>query len=145
MKSNRSVPKVTVIPVLTYPDVRKAVEWLCSTFGFTERLQIGEDHRSQLNVGDGAIVIADATNGRTPPPQHHAITHQVMVRINDAEAHCNNARSHGAKITMEVTEFNYGEKVYEAEDFAGHHWIFTETTRDIDPKQWGGLLKDAAN
>lgn len=141
MKSNRSVPQATVIPVLTYPDVRKAVEWLCSTFGFTERLQIGKDHRSQLNVGDGAVVIADATNGRVSPPQHNAITHQVMVRINNAKTHCDNARSHGAKITMAVTEFDYGERVYEVEDFAGHHWIFTETMRDVNPKEWGGLLK----
>lgn len=140
MKSNRSVPKATVIPVLTYSDVREAVHWLCSTFGFNERLQIGENHRSQLNVGDGAVIIADASNGRTAP-QSHGITHQVMVRISDAEAHCENARSHGAKIVMEVVKFDYGEKVYEVEDFAGHHWIFTETIKDVDPKNWGGLFK----
>ena len=91
------------------------------------------------------MVIADAHNGRTPPSDHHKITHQVMVRINDVTGHCENARSHGAKITMEVAEFNYGEKVYEAEDFAGHHWIFTETIKDVDPKEWGGLLKEATN
>jgi hypothetical protein len=34
--------------VLVYPDVREAVEWLEAAFGFVERLQIGEDHRSQL-------------------------------------------------------------------------------------------------
>jgi uncharacterized glyoxalase superfamily protein PhnB len=48
MKRNRSVPAATVIPVLTYPDVRAAVDWLCAAFGFAERLRIGEDHRSQL-------------------------------------------------------------------------------------------------
>ena len=28
MKDNRSIPKATVVPVLIYPDVRQAVEWL---------------------------------------------------------------------------------------------------------------------
>jgi len=34
VKPNRSIPSASVIPVLTYPDVREAVAWLCSTFGF---------------------------------------------------------------------------------------------------------------
>jgi hypothetical protein len=39
-----------VIPVLTYPNVRDAVAWLCASFGFLERVRIGEDHRAQLSV-----------------------------------------------------------------------------------------------
>jgi uncharacterized glyoxalase superfamily protein PhnB len=53
MKPNRSIPAPTVIPVLVYPDVREAVAWLSAAFGFVERVRIGEDHRSQLKVGDG--------------------------------------------------------------------------------------------
>ena len=34
MKPNRSIPQSTVIPVLIYPDVRDAVAWLTSAFGF---------------------------------------------------------------------------------------------------------------
>ena len=48
MRPNRSIPSDTVIPVLVYPDVREAVEWLTNAFGFEERLQIGENHRSQM-------------------------------------------------------------------------------------------------
>ena len=36
-----------------------AVAWLCDAFGFRERVQIGEDHRSQMRVGDGAVIIGD--------------------------------------------------------------------------------------
>ena len=56
MKANRSIPSAVVIPVLIYPDVRAAVAWLSEAFGFVERVQIGEDHRSQLSVGDGAVL-----------------------------------------------------------------------------------------
>jgi uncharacterized glyoxalase superfamily protein PhnB len=33
-KPNRSIPRATVIPVLVYPDVREAVDWLVGAFGF---------------------------------------------------------------------------------------------------------------
>jgi uncharacterized glyoxalase superfamily protein PhnB len=56
MLTNRSMPECTVIPVLSYPDVGQAIDWLCPAFGFTLRLRIG-DHRAQLAIGDGAIVI----------------------------------------------------------------------------------------
>ena len=42
-----------------YPGAREAVAWLSAAFGFVERLRIGESHRSQLSVGDGAVIIAD--------------------------------------------------------------------------------------
>ena len=61
MKSDRSIPPSTVIPVLVYPDVREAVAWLNAAFGFAERTCIGESHRTQMSVGeDGAMIIADA-------------------------------------------------------------------------------------
>ena len=64
MKPNRSIPPATVFPVLIYPDVRAAVAWLEKAFGFAERLQIGESHRSQLSVGDGAVIVGDVRHER---------------------------------------------------------------------------------
>jgi hypothetical protein len=52
-KPNRSIPSCAIIPEIAYTDVRKAAEWLCRSFGFSERLPIG-DHRAQLVFGDGA-------------------------------------------------------------------------------------------
>ena len=144
MKSNRSIPQVTVMPVLIYPDVRQAAEWLCQTFGFEERLQIGENHRSQLRVGDGAVIIADVRSDRRSP-RHSEITHQVMVRVEDAKAHCEHAREYGAQIITEPTDFEYGERQYTAEDLAGHQWVFTETLTDVDPQEWGGRLKGSGD
>jgi hypothetical protein len=44
-----------VAPVLILPDVRAAVVWLESAFGFEECVRIGEAHRAQMRVGsDGA-------------------------------------------------------------------------------------------
>jgi uncharacterized glyoxalase superfamily protein PhnB len=128
-----------VIPVLIYPDVRAAVAWLTAAFGFAERLQIGESHRAQLTFGEGAVIVGDV-RGERRPPRTGEVTHSVMVRVDDADAHCEYARLHGAQIVMEPTTFEYGERQYTAEDLAGHQWTFSETVDDIHPETWGGIL-----
>jgi uncharacterized glyoxalase superfamily protein PhnB len=141
VKANRSIPSSAVVPVLVYPDVRAAVEWLSEAFGFAERIQIGEDHRSQMRAGDGAVIIGDVRGDRRPPRPGES-THSVMVRVEDAHAHCERARSRGAQIRMEPTDFEYGERQYEAEDPFGHRWTFSETLEDVPPDAWGGILVD---
>lgn len=137
LKPNRSIPQASVIPVLIYPDVRAAVAWLSAAFGFIERVRIGEDHRSQLSFGDGAVIVGDVRHDRRPP-RPGEITHSVMVRVEDAQAHCERARKHGAQIVMEPSDFEYGERQYTAEDLAGHQWTFSQTLADVAPEQWGG-------
>ena len=130
MLSNRSVPPCTVIPVLIYPDPTIAAEWLCAAFGFTIRLRIA-NHRIQMRAGDGCLTIAE---GNVSPNNSHLI----QIRVQDALAHCERARQHGARILTEPTDHLYGERQYNAEDFAGHRWDFTQTIADIDPLEWGG-------
>jgi len=137
MRANRSIPPSTVIPVLIYPDVREAAAWLSASFGFVERLRIGENHRVQLSFGDGAVIIAEARGDRSPP-RPGEVTHSVTVRVEDARAHCERAREHGARILMEPVDQMYGERQYNAEDFAGHQWTFSETLADVAPEDWGG-------
>jgi uncharacterized glyoxalase superfamily protein PhnB len=137
VKTNRSIPSPTVIPVLVYPDVREAVSWLDAAFGFEERLRIGEAHRSQLLVGDGAVIIADVRHDRCPP-RRGEIAHSVMVRVADVNSHYERALASGARIVMEPTDFEYGERQYTAEDPAGHQWTFSETLADVAPEEWGG-------
>lgn len=138
MKPNRSIPHATVIPVLIYPDVRDAVDWLEKAFGFAERVRIGEDHRSQLSYGEGAVIVGDVRGDRRPP-RAGEVTHSVMVRVEDAHAHCEHARAHGALIVDEPRDFEYGERQYTAEDPAGHQWTFSQTLTDVAPEQWGGI------
>jgi uncharacterized glyoxalase superfamily protein PhnB len=137
VRPNRSIPQATVVPVLIYADVRAAVAWLTAAFGFAERVRIGEDHRSQLKVGDGAVIVADVRHGRRPPVRDEP-THSVLVRVDDAHAHCERARQHGAEILKEPTDFEYGERQYTARDPEGHEWTFSETRADVAPEEWGG-------
>ena len=129
MKANRSIPASVVIPVLIYPDVREAVAWLTGAFGCVERLRIGENHRSQLSFGDGAVIIGDVRNDRRPP-RPGEVTHSLIVRVDDVRGHCERARAQGARILMEPTDHEFGERQYTAVDPAGHQWTFSETLAD---------------
>lgn len=139
MLTNRSAPAATVIPVLVYPDVRAAVDWLGAAFGFTERVRIGAGHRSQLRVGtDGAVILAEA-RGEQQPPQPGVVTQVLKVRVEDVDAAVERARRHGARVLQEPTDQPYGERESTVEDLAGHRWQLTRTIRDVAPEEWGGI------
>ena len=126
MLVNRSMPPSTVIPQLPYADVIPAAEWLERVFGFTTRLRIA-DHRIQMNVGDGHVVLVQGT-GRV----------SIMVRIPDVDAHHTAASAAGAQIAAPPETFAYGERQYTAIDCAGHVWKFSQSVEDKAPEDWGG-------
>jgi uncharacterized glyoxalase superfamily protein PhnB len=133
------MPPGAVIPVLAYADVTEAAAWLCAAFGFKEHLRI-ESHRVQLSVGSGSVVVV----GGLPVPapgaakERHA-THSVMVRVENVDHHCMNAREHGARVINPPADYPYGERQYSVEDLAGHAWTFSQTVADVDPADWGGV------
>ena len=125
--ANRSVPEATVIPELPYQDVVEATDWLCKAFGFILRLRIG-DHRAQLVYGDGAVIVIEGVSGR-------AAAHSVLVRVEDADAHHDQAVAAGARIVSPPTDYPYGERQYTAEDPGGHRWTFSQSIADVDPAE----------
>jgi uncharacterized glyoxalase superfamily protein PhnB len=138
MLTNRSAPPATVTPVLIYPDVRAAVAWLESAFGFQERVRIGDAHRAQLRAGDdGAIVVADV-RGEQVAPAPGVVTQLIKLRVPDVDAAFARACDHGARVLEEPTTHVYGERSCVVEDLAGHRWELTQTVRDVDPEEWGG-------
>lgn len=140
MKQNRSIPSATVIPVLVYPDVRAAVEWLTTVFGFAERIRIGDGHRSQMRIGeDGAVIIADV-GGRRTAPAPGVETHLLKVRVEDVRARYEHVKAHGAAIVEDLAEQPFGELQFTVDDLAGHRWEFCESVRDVDPEEWGGTV-----
>ena len=143
MLTNRSAPPATVTPVLIYPDVRAAVTWLESAFGFEERVRIGDAHRAQLRVGaDGAIVVAEARSDQLAPSAG-VVTHLVKVRVPDVDAAFARVRGFGARVVEEPTTHEYGERSCMFEDLASHRWELTETVRDVEPEEWGGITVGA--
>ncbi len=126
------MPPGPVIPELPYADVTAAAQWLCNAFGFTERLRIG-NHRIQLHVGDGALVVVEAGDAS-------AAASRVMVPVADVDAHHATAKAAGAKVIGEPTTYPFGERQYSVLDVGGHRWTFTQSVADVDPASWGGEL-----
>ena len=139
MLTNRSAPPVTVTPVLIYPDVRAAVAWLESAFGFQERVRVGEAHRAQLRVGaDGAVIVADVRRDQVAPSAG-IVSQIIKVRVPDVDAAFARARDFGARVVDEPTTHEYGERSCMVEDLGGHRWELTQTVRDVEPEEWGGV------
>lgn len=135
MQANRSIPDIVVLAELAYPDVAVAANWLCRVFGFAVRLRIA-DHRVQLNVsGGGALIVKQ---GEVSPES--CASHSVMVRVEDVDAHHAQAVAAGAQVGGAPATYPFGERQYGARDFAGHHWVFTQSVADVDPASWGGEL-----
>ena len=134
MRPNRSMPAAQVIPELAYPDVGAAAQWLCSAFGFSLRLRIG-DHRAQLEYGSGAVIVRAGA-----APAEGTASHAVMVRVENVDAHYHKAVAAGAKASGEPATYQYGERQYAAQDPAGHWWVFSQSVEDVPPDRWGGEL-----
>jgi uncharacterized glyoxalase superfamily protein PhnB len=139
MLTNRSAPPATVTPVLVYPDVRAAVAFLEAAFGFGERVRIGDDHRAQLRFGtDGAIVVADVGRDRVAP-SGGVVTQLIKLKVEDVDAAFARAVEAGARPLEEPTTHEYGERSVVVEDLAGHRWELTQSVRDVEPEEWGGV------
>jgi uncharacterized glyoxalase superfamily protein PhnB len=134
---------------LYYPNAVEAIDWLCRAFGFEVRLKVegdgGRIEHSELALGEGLIMVADSTKRdkfpfvRTPREIGGGNTQNMMVYVDDVEAHCKRAREAGARIVEEPKTHDYGEdywtdRGYQCEDIGGHHWWFYQRLRNPQPK-----------
>lgn len=133
--ANRSLPTITVIPVLAYEDVVQAAEWLCRTFDFKERLRSVSHHRVQLYVGDAAIIV---NKGEPSSIENHS----MLVRVEDVDRHYALTQERGAHILQPLATYSYGERQYIVEDPGGHRWTFSQSVADVDPEVWGAVMAD---
>lgn len=137
---NRSAPKATVVPILVYEDVEKAVDWLCGTFGFKERLRAGRPGQSathaQLAIAEGAVMLG-RQGGEFRPPRPNEVNQYVTVHVGNVDAHFEHAQRCGARILKPPTDMPFGERQYTVEDPWGHRWTFSQSIADVALEAWG--------
>jgi uncharacterized glyoxalase superfamily protein PhnB len=128
---------------LYYENGAEAIDWLCRAFGFEVRLKVegegGRIEHSELVFGEGLIMVGEPKPEKFPqmkaPRQvGGGNTQNMMVYVDDVEAHCARAREAGAKIVSEPKTTDYGEEYwtdrgYECEDIGGHRWWFYQRLR----------------
>jgi uncharacterized glyoxalase superfamily protein PhnB len=130
MITNRSMPPGAIIPEVPYDDVGTAATWLCQTFGFKERLRIG-NHRCQLTFGESSIVVIE---------RYVQGTSSILVHVDDVDSHYERVKESGIHIISLPTDYPFGERQYTVEDLGSHRWTFSQTIADVDPATWGGIL-----
>ena len=143
MIANQSSPRAAVVPILIYPDVVAAIDWLCEAFGFRERLRAaGRDGvvgHAQLLAGAGDIMIGRA-GGPFKVPSPEGVNQYVLVAVANLDKHFEHAKARGAKILQPPEDMPFGVRHYTAGDPAGHWWTFSQTIADVHPSAWGATL-----
>ena len=146
MVVNRSAPRATVVPILVYEDVAKAVAWLCDTFGFKERLRHvspdGGVTHAQLNIGEGALMLG-RKGAEFRPPRPDEVSQYILVHVENVDGHFEHARRSGARVVRAPADMPFGERQYTVEDPEGHRWTFSQSIADVAPEDWGATSQRA--
>jgi uncharacterized glyoxalase superfamily protein PhnB len=61
----------------------------------------------------------------------------VIVHVEDVDRHFEQAKRFGARIVHPPADMPFGERVYTAEDLAGHRWTFSQSIADVPLEHWG--------
>jgi uncharacterized glyoxalase superfamily protein PhnB len=141
--SEPHAPNQRIVPYLNYEDVSAALEWLAQAFGFVEILRYtGEDgrvnHAEMELPGTGSIMLG-GPGGDYRNPAHSSVTVQVLLYVDDVDAHFARAKAAGARIRKELQDEEYGDRRYDAFDLEGHLWMICQHMRDVPPARWGAV------
>ena len=142
MITNRSAPAATIVPILVYEDVGKALEFLTRAFGFKERLRAewgGAISHAQMDIGGGSIMMGKQ-GGPFKAPQGDTVSQYAHVAVDDVEQHFARAKAAGATILKEPEDMPFGVRQYTAKDIGGHWWTFSQNIKDVDPTEWGAKV-----
>jgi uncharacterized glyoxalase superfamily protein PhnB len=131
---------------LYYRDAARMIDWLCAAFGFTLHLKVegegGRIEHSELRFGEGLVMVGQERSGSArrfatdmlSPLTAGGNTQGLMVYVDDVDAHCECARTAGARIVAEPELHDYGDdywadRSYGALDPEGHLWWFSQRVR----------------
>jgi uncharacterized glyoxalase superfamily protein PhnB len=135
---NTTIVPVTaraICPSLKYDDVPRAINFLCSAFGFEEYAAFAGSGRTaahaQLQLGRNFVMIGATTIDKGPVSTAQALAgalggiYVVLERDADIDAQFARACAAGATIVCEPESPLQGGRNYTVSDCEGYVWIFT--------------------
>ena len=127
MSDNKKAPPPQVWPTLRARDARGLIKFLVDALGFSETVVYGEGdmvHHAELAWPPGGGIML----GSARPDNQAGVTapgaFSAYVVTDDPDALHARAVAHGAKITTELYETDYGSRDFAIEDPEGNHWNF---------------------
>jgi uncharacterized glyoxalase superfamily protein PhnB len=137
------------IPTLYYRDPIAAIRWLEQAFGFELNALVtdaeGRVGHSEMSFRGAVLAIhsefsSEALLGpaqfKSPASLGGGCTQMVRIALEQGvDAHCEQARAAGARITQAPADQFYGERIYRALDPEGHVWVFAEPVAQLTFEQ----------
>lgn len=115
---------------LRYRDAVQAIDWLVEAFGL-EKTAVhmapdGKVAHAELRMDGGCVLVNSAPDefDHVPPADFRLVPCSVYLNVSDVDAHFRRAEAAGARITMPLTDMDYGSREYSARDTEGNHWHF---------------------
>jgi uncharacterized glyoxalase superfamily protein PhnB len=126
-----------IIPNLRYVDALRAIDFLCTAFGFERRAVYLDDddptivQHAQLVWRDRMVMIysvndteyARAARMKTVAEAGGSTVGLYLI-VDDVDAHAERARAAGAEIFLGPDDKDYGGRGYSARDPEGNAWSF---------------------
>ena len=128
-------------------DPARQIDWLCTALGFALRLKVEDDDggikHSELTLGDDGLIMVGPESGGAQrrfdtsllsPLSAGCNTQNLMLYVDDVDAHCERARAAGARVVAEPELHDYGDgywadRSYGCIDPEGHLWWISQRIR----------------
>ncbi len=109
-----------MIPCLRYRNAPAAIDWLCATFGFAQKLLVpgpdGTIRHSQLTLGCGMVMVGSSP---TSAPSESLST---LIVVPDVESVWQSALRAGAEIVTELQDQEDRGLFFACRDLEGYIW-----------------------
>jgi uncharacterized glyoxalase superfamily protein PhnB len=118
-----------VVPLLVYRDIERAHEFLVQAFGFRpgiiERTPEGAVVHGEVDA-DGQVIWLhrEMQDDGWVSAENVPTTGELVVNVENVDAHCERAREAGAEIEYGPMDQPYGVREYGARDLEGRRWCF---------------------
>ena len=116
----------TLYPLMRFRDAPAAIQFLKNAFGFSELQVIANEDGTiaHAELAYGPSILMVGSDREDPVMGSRAGKGWIYVAVDDADAHCERARSAGATIYAEPYDTDYGSRDYTAHDLEGNVWQF---------------------
>lgn len=139
-----------IAPGIYYREAGAMIDWLVAAFGFSVRLRLedeaGRIEHSELAIGSapdlGLVMVGEELAGaerrfgtdRRSPLSAGCNTQNLMLHVDDVQAHHDRALAAGARVVAPLELHDYGPEhwadlAYGCLDPEGHLWWFMQRVR----------------
>jgi len=137
------IPKgyAEVTPYLSIRGAAKAIDFYRKAFGAKEIMRMpgpeGKLGHAEISIGGSRVMLSDEYAGMDflGPESRGGTTVHLHVYVKNVDATVKKAVAAGARLTREVAEQFYGDRLGTVADPFGHVWHLATHVRDVSMKE----------